>query len=52
MSYLQCELVAGVSAIHLGAGQTEPPLKAGRTFSQPVTDGPKDILIHGDGLSS
>lgn len=28
-SYLQSQFVAGVSAIHLRTGQTEPPLKAG-----------------------
>lgn len=28
-SYLQGQFVAGVSAIHLRTGETEPPLKAG-----------------------
>lgn len=28
-SHLQSQLIAGVSAIHLRAGQAEPPLKAG-----------------------
>lgn len=28
-SHLQSQLIAGVSAIHLRAGQAEPPLEAG-----------------------
>lgn len=51
-SHLQSQLVAGVSAVHLRAGQAEPPLEAGRTFSQPVADRAQDVLIHRDRLGA
>lgn len=36
--HLQSQLIAGVSAVHLGAGQTEAPLEAGRAPGQSVAD--------------
>lgn len=50
--YLQSQLIAGVSAIHLRAGQAEPPLKASWAFSQPVADWAEDVLVHRDGFST
>jgi len=50
--HLQRQLVAGVTAVHLRAGQAEPPLEAGRALGQPVADGAQDVLIHGYGLSA
>lgn len=52
MIYLQSQLIAGVSAIHLGAGQAEPPLVAGCAFGQSVADRAKDVLVHRDWFST
>lgn len=48
--HLQSQLIACVSAIHLGAGQAEPPFKAGWAFGQSVADWTEDVLIHRDGF--
>ena len=50
--HLQSQLIAGVSSIHLGAGQAEPPLEAGRAFGQSVADRAKDVLVHRDGFGT
>lgn len=50
--YLQGQLVAGVSAVHLRTGQAEPPLEAGRAFGQSVADRAQDVLVHRDGFST
>ena len=49
---LQSQLIAGVSAVHLRAGQAEPPLEASRAFSQTVANWTKDVLVHRDGFST
>lgn len=50
--HLQSQLVAGVSAIHLGAGQAEPPLEARGPFGQTVAHRAKDVFVHRDGFSA